>query len=51
MSRLNTALARHRALHRELRAGRAAERDIRRAVAAAPTQESAHEISSLAARR
>jgi hypothetical protein len=51
MSRLNNALARHRALHRELRSGRAAERDLRRAIAAAPTVESAHEITALAAHR
>jgi hypothetical protein len=44
---LRAALARHRA-HRTHRRD---ERALRRAIAAAPTVESAHEIAALAARR
>jgi hypothetical protein len=47
MSRLHTVLARHREIRKQLRD----ERDLRRAVAAAPTVESAHEIAALGARR
>jgi hypothetical protein len=37
--------------HRDLRAGLRSERALRRALAEAPTVESAHEIASAAARR
>jgi hypothetical protein len=47
MSRLGSALRRHRALRTELRA----ELAVRRAMAAAPTVESAHEIAAVASRR
>jgi hypothetical protein len=47
MSRLTTALHRHRAARADLRT----ERAVRRAMASAPTIESAHEISAAAARR
>ena len=47
MSRLTTTLARHRATRARLRDRRA----LARALAVAPTAESAHELSSLAARR
>ena len=47
MTSLRTALARRRSLRAHLRE----ERALQRAVAAAPTQESAHEISAMAARR
>jgi hypothetical protein len=47
MTSLHTFLSRHRALRAHLRADRA----IDRAIAAAPTQESAHELAALAARR
>jgi hypothetical protein len=47
MSRLQSALSRHRATRAQLRE----ERVIARALAAAPTIESAHEISALLARR
>ena len=47
MTRLRTALA----SARTTRARRRDERDIQRALAAAPTLESAHEIVALAARR
>ena len=47
MTRLRTALTRSRAE----RASRRQERALQRALAAAPTVESAHEIASLRARR
>ncbi|HEX2072780.1 MAG TPA: hypothetical protein VHF92_03255 [Geodermatophilus sp.] len=47
MNRLRTALARRRALRTRVRE----ERALQRALAAAPTVESAHEIAALAARR
>ena len=47
MTRLRAALA----SARTTRARRRDERDIQRALAAAPTLESAHEIAALAARR
>lgn len=47
MSRLGTALRRHRALRADLRT----ELAVRRAMAAAPTAESAHEIAAAASRR
>jgi hypothetical protein len=47
MSRLHTALARHRTA----RARRREERALARAFAAAPTLESAHELTALAAHR
>jgi hypothetical protein len=47
MSRLQSAVSRHRATRARLREQRA----IARALAAAPTTESAHEISALLARR
>ena len=46
MTRLRTALSRHRAVRAHLRE----ERALQRALAAAPTVESAHEISALMAR-
>jgi hypothetical protein len=47
MSRLQSAVSRHRAARAQLRE----ERAIARALAAAPTIDSAHEISALLARR
>jgi hypothetical protein len=47
MTSIRSALARHRTNRTHLRE----ERALRRAVAAAPTLESAHEIASLSARR
>ena len=47
MNRLRTALTRARASRRHLRE----ERALQRAVAGAPTVESAHEITALSARR
>jgi hypothetical protein len=47
MTAFGTALARHRAHRALLRE----ERALRHALATAPTQESAHEIAALAARR
>ena len=47
MSRLHTTLVRHRDARARLRDRRA----LQRALALAPTQESAHELSTLAARR
>jgi uncharacterized membrane protein len=47
MRSLSTVLARHRRLRDRLRA----EHDLQRAVATAPTVESAHEIAALGARR
>jgi hypothetical protein len=47
MSRFTTALHRHRAARADLRT----ELAVRRAMAAAPTVESAHEIASAATRR
>jgi hypothetical protein len=47
MTSLRTTLRRHRAV----RDGRRSERALQRALASAPTVESAHEIASLAARR
>jgi hypothetical protein len=47
MSRLLTAIDRHRSARRHLRE----ERALARALAAAPTVESAHEIAALSARR
>ncbi|MGY1672188.1 hypothetical protein [Geodermatophilus sp. SYSU D00710] len=47
MSRLRSALTSARAT----RARRRDERELQRALATAPTQESAHEIAALAARR
>jgi hypothetical protein len=47
MSRLQSSLSRHRAARARLRE----ERALARALAAAPTIESAHEISALMARR
>lgn len=47
MSVFGTALARHRAYRALLRE----ERSLQHALATAPTQESAHEIAALAARR
>jgi hypothetical protein len=47
MTSLHTLLSQHRAL----RAHRRADRAIDRAIATAPTQESAHELAALAARR
>ncbi|PWW23948.1 hypothetical protein JD79_03125 [Geodermatophilus normandii] len=46
MTRLSTALA----TARTARARRRDERELQRALATAPTQESAHEIAALAAR-
>jgi hypothetical protein len=46
MTTLRTALARHRAVRTHLRQ----ERALQHALAAAPTVESAHEISALLAR-
>lgn len=46
MTSLRTTIARHRAVREHLRE----ERALQRALAAAPTVESAHEISSLIAR-
>ena len=51
MTRLRAALASARSNARTTRARRRDERDIQRALAAAPTLESAHEIVALAARR
>ena len=47
MTSLRTALARRRSLRTHLRE----ERMLQRAIAAAPTQETAHELSAMAARR
>jgi hypothetical protein len=47
MSRFGTALQRHREVRAQLRT----ERAVRRAMAAAPSVESAHEIAAVAARR
>ena len=47
MTHLRTALDRHRSARARLRD----ERALRRALAAAPTLESAHELASLSARR
>jgi hypothetical protein len=47
MTSLRTALARRRSMRAHLRE----ERALQSALAAAPTQESAHEISAMAARR
>jgi hypothetical protein len=47
MTGLRTTLARRRSLHSRLRE----ERALLRALAAAPTQESAHELAALAAHR
>jgi hypothetical protein len=47
MSRLQTVVSRHRAARMHLRE----ERALARALATAPTVESAHEISALIARR
>jgi hypothetical protein len=47
MTSLRSALARHRTTRAYLRQ----ERALQRAVAAAPTLESAHEIAALSARR
>ena len=47
MNRLRTALARRRALRARVRE----ERALQPALAAAPTVETAHEITALAARR
>ena len=47
MSRLHTAFASRRATRRHLRE----ERALARALASAPTVESAHEIATLSARR
>ncbi len=47
MSRLHTTLASRRAARRHLRE----ERALARALASAPTVESAHEIAALSARR
>lgn len=47
MSRLHTSLAARRATRRHLRE----ERALARALASAPTVESAHEIATLSARR
>jgi hypothetical protein len=47
MTSLRSALARHRTTRAHLRE----ERALQRAVAAAPTLESAHEIAALSARR
>jgi hypothetical protein len=47
MSPFRTTLARHRSLRAHLRE----ERALQRALAAAPTVESAHEIAALTARR
>ena len=47
MSRLHITFSRHRAERRHLRE----ERALARALAAAPTVESAHEIATLSARR
>jgi hypothetical protein len=47
MTSLRTVLARHRSTRVHLRE----ERALQRAFAAAPTQESAHEIATLTARR
>ncbi|MBM7808826.1 hypothetical protein JOD57_004663 [Geodermatophilus bullaregiensis] len=51
MTRLRTAITSARASARTTRARRRDEREIQRALAAAPTLESAHEIVALAARR
>jgi hypothetical protein len=47
MTSLRTVLARHRSIRAHLRE----ERDLRRAFAHAPTLESAHELTALAAHR
>ncbi len=47
MSRLRTVIERHRSARAHLRQ----ERALARALAAAPTVESAHEIAALSARR
>ena len=47
MTALRTALARHRSARTQARE----ERALQRALATAPTIESAHEISAIAARR
>jgi hypothetical protein len=47
MSTLRTVLARHRSARTHVRD----ERALQRALAAAPTVESAHELSAIAARR
>jgi hypothetical protein len=47
MTSLRTVLARHRSTRAQLRE----ERALQRAFATAPTQESAHEIAALSARR
>jgi hypothetical protein len=47
MSRFSTALHRHRAVRADLRT----ELAVRRAMASAPTVESAHEIATAASRR
>jgi hypothetical protein len=47
MTKLRTLLSRRRSLHAHLRD----ERAIERAMAAAPTLDSAHELAALAARR
>ena len=47
MSRFGTAVQRRREMRAQLRT----EMDVRRAMAAAPTVESAHEIAAVAARR
>ena len=48
MNRFSTVLARRRAQHRELRRFRATDRAMARALATAPTLESAHELRALA---
>jgi hypothetical protein len=50
-SPITTALGAARATARAARARRRDERELQRAIAAAPTRESAHEIAALAARR
>ena len=50
MTRLRSAFTSARANARSTRARRRDERELQRALAAAPTQESAHEIAALAAR-
>jgi hypothetical protein len=50
MTRLRSAFTTARANARSTRARRRDERELQRALAAAPTQESAHEITALAAR-
>ena len=47
MTHLRDTLARHRAVRAQLRD----ERALQRALAAAPTQESAHELTALSTRR